>query len=743
MTDRRRAAARALVLATAIAIVLAAARRLDILPNGLRGQYFPNTDWSGEPAKTIVDRAVSTGALFAALGGEPPPEFSVAWSGWIIAPRDDAYTFATTSDDGSSVYVDGQLVVDNGGPHAPATKTGPTIRLARGPHAVFVKYFQGGGGAELEWLWQRGAEPFEAVPSWALRPRRIEFGRFVVDRTLEVAGTLAIWGWAAAAVAAAVFAFRPELDAAVSSTVATQRQLAAERSWLPLVGIVAVSTGLNCVGMWWGLPGGAWAGDELIPKWIMSGWDQQFSFGWWDKYPPLHYYIIALAYLPVFALNAIVRLPPILMDALLIVNGRMVSVVMAAGTVVATFFVGRRAFGPRAGLFAAGMVALTAPFVYYAKVANVDAPYTFWFALSVIFYLRVLDGGTTADFVGWGMTAALAVCTKDQAYGLYLLMPVPVIVQMWRRGAPIVRQLLAAAIPAAVTFALVHNVVFNAAGFATHVQAITGSASVSYRVFEPTIAGRLALLAATLKLIPRSWGWPMSVIALAGIVLAIGSPDRRRIAVSLLVPVVSYYLTFINVVLYNYDRFMLPVFVILAAYGGYALDRFTRRGAARPLREAAVAVAFAYTFVYSATVDALMLTDSRYAVERWLRAHVGPEDVVGMTSAETYMPRTPAIDTVAVPDTMVLDTLRPPLVIVNPDYTVIESPDTPLGQAIAAIRGGRNHYRLAFAARSPNPWPWLPAPNPDLVGDRRNREIVSFLRNINPTIEIYQRAGDR
>src|SRR6478736_488637 len=101
MTDRRRAAARALVLATAIAIALVALRRLDPLPNGLRGQYFSNIDWSGEPVQTVIDATVSTATLLASVGGSPANAFSATWSGWIIAPHDDAYTFATTSDDGS------------------------------------------------------------------------------------------------------------------------------------------------------------------------------------------------------------------------------------------------------------------------------------------------------------------------------------------------------------------------------------------------------------------------------------------------------------------------------------------------------------------------------------------------------------------------------------------------------------------------------------------------------------------
>src|SRR5439155_16565639 len=127
----------------------------------------------------------------------------------------------------------------------------------------------------------------------------------------------------------------------------------------------------------------------------------------------------------------------------------------------------------------------------------------------------------------------------------------------------------------AVTFALLHNLLFNTAGFVTHVSTITGHASRGYRAFEPTLAGRLELLGATIRSIPLSWAWPMTTICGAGVVIALATPARRRMAVWLLVPVVSYYVGFINVVLYNYDRFLLPAFVVLAVFGGYALDRFT------------------------------------------------------------------------------------------------------------------------------------------------------------------------
>ncbi len=44
-------------------------------------------------------------------------------------------------------------------------------------------------------------------------------------------------------------------------------------------------------------------------------------------------------------------------------------------------------------------------------------------------------------------------------------------------------------------------------------------------------------------------------------------------AIWLLVPIASYYLGFINVILYNYDRFVLPMCFVLAIFGGLACDR--------------------------------------------------------------------------------------------------------------------------------------------------------------------------
>lgn len=68
--------------------------------------------------------------------------FAIDYTGrfWIADPA--RYTFALLSDDGSRLFIDDQLVIDNDGLHPPFEKTG-TIQLAAGIHRMHVEYFQG------------------------------------------------------------------------------------------------------------------------------------------------------------------------------------------------------------------------------------------------------------------------------------------------------------------------------------------------------------------------------------------------------------------------------------------------------------------------------------------------------------------------------------------------------------------------------------------------------------------------
>jgi hypothetical protein len=275
-----------------------------------------------------------------------------------------------------------------------------------------------------------------------------------------------------------------------------------------------------------------------------------------------------------------------------------------------------------------------------------------------------------------------------------------------------------------------------------HVRFITGPGSGAYRVYEPTLAGHLELLRTTIHLIEISMGWPFFVAGAIGLALAIATPRLRRMAIWLLVPAVSYYLGFINVILYNYDRFVLPMCFVLAIFGGLACDRLLALAASyryeRPSR-AAIAGAFAYTLLYAATVDALMMEDSRYAVERWMSGHVRPRDLVAISGLHEYLPRIENYHTEDIGTLAELRQEHPDYVVLNADYGHAVPPDTEWGQMIGGLERGTAGYRLVERFRQASPWPWLPGGHPDLVGARQETIVFSTLRNINPTIEIFQR----
>jgi hypothetical protein len=359
------------------------------------------------------------------------------------------------------------------------------------------------------------------MPAWALTPRRAGFWAFALSAGLKRTLAAVQWLWVASIVAAA-------LALAWSWILKGRAWLEREQAWSALKWILAASLILNVAGVWWGLPGGSWAPDELTPTLVIGGATRGFSNGWFDRYPPFHYYMLTLAFSPLLLLERLGRvdLGAVTPYALLALIGRLVSVAAGVGTLLAIYTCGARAFGKRAGVLAAAMFAVVTPFVYYAKTANLDVPYLFWFALSMVCYLRLLDGLALRDFIGLAACATLAICTKDQAYGLYLLMPLAIVHRMWQANreagerhplwrALFDRRLRWAAIVALVLFACVHNVAFNARGFWEHVRFITG-ASETYRDFEPSLVGRIGLFRLTVDIIRMAWGGRCSSSASRG-----------------------------------------------------------------------------------------------------------------------------------------------------------------------------------------------------------------------------------
>lgn len=94
--------------------------------------------------------------------------FAFIFTGYLNVPEDGVYTFMTRSDDGSVLYIDNTLVVNNDGSHAAISATG-MIALRKGFHAYKLMYIEDYEGEHLSWAWQLpSAEKLEQIPASAL-----------------------------------------------------------------------------------------------------------------------------------------------------------------------------------------------------------------------------------------------------------------------------------------------------------------------------------------------------------------------------------------------------------------------------------------------------------------------------------------------------------------------------------------------------------------------------------------------
>ncbi len=717
----------------------------DPLQDGLTATFFSDTNWSSAPVARFIDTEPSTESFGRAFGSDLPDIFSATWVGTLVVLETDAYTFATESDDAASVFVDDVPVVDDSGRHTALRVTG-TTRLERGAHRLLVKYAQYGGDASLVLLWGRRGRTLEPISPAYLFPRRADFSRLLTSVVVRKLVPIVLWVWVGLVCVALAGAVQPWMQRTASA-------IRSDRATRALAAIIFVSILLNVIGVWWGVPSD-WAGDEIAPTTVRYALEQRFSSGWFDRYPPFHMQVLGAAFSPWLILEAskVIQASAITEYGVLLVLSRLVSVLAAAGIVLVLFKIGRESFGERAALFSAAAVTVLTPFLYYAKTANPEMPYVFWFTLSLLFYLRALRTLDLGDCLGFALIAILSICTKDQAYGLYLLTPIPLVYRLWEShradGKPGAlwrtasdRRVWIPFAAAVALFSAIHNIPFNPGGFVKHVRDITGAGQEGYQMADATIGGRLTLLRIVADLNQRSWGWPLSLIAIAGVVLAAVNGGTRRTTAVLLLIVVSYYIGFVNVIRYAFDRYLLPICVIEALFIGVALD-WCFRTADQKLRVVARVVAFsifAYTALYAGTVDVLMVRDARYAAERWLRARDAGHHLVGVMFPATVLPRLHDLHVAEIRTVDDLKRARPDFFLLNADYARAVPSDRPEAELAAALQHGALGYRLGLRSSEPSPWPWLPSPHPNLVGPRDEVPVLSVLTEVNPTIEIYIR----
>jgi len=347
-----------------------------------------------------------------------------------------------------------------------------------------------------------------------------------------------------------------------------------------LAAVLVGAAAIRLVGIRYGLPFALLNPDErnIVPRaWAMThggGLDPH-----WFDYPTLTMYLLA----PFQAWHS----EPSYLTA------RLTILVLALGGIAASWWLGRRAYGPLAGFVAAVAVAVETTYVAYSRMSVTDVPLT----LGVAVALALMVSGRIELA---GLVVGLAASAKYP--GVLLL--APLVAAAWGRW----RRLAIACGLAAVAFVLTSPFVVlhfgEAVGDAWRVQQ---DARRGWLGFEHDHAAPIAFAA-------RLWDGfgPALLIAVAGLVLAF---VRRTRADLILGTFVVVYFADLLTLHAHFDRYLLPLVPALGALAG-------RLRSLAPVTLLLLVVPLTWDI---RDARDLTHTDARAVAHRWVERHL-PHD---------------------------------------------------------------------------------------------------------------------
>ncbi len=128
---------------------------------GLVGEYWDNLDLSGAPTFTRIDDSVEF-----VWSDSPAPgvsnRFSARWQGLLLPPTRETYQLTLESDDGSRLWLGGELFIDQwrGAPNS----TEREVQLDPSqPRELRVELYSVGGSASLRLQWESPSMPLQTV----------------------------------------------------------------------------------------------------------------------------------------------------------------------------------------------------------------------------------------------------------------------------------------------------------------------------------------------------------------------------------------------------------------------------------------------------------------------------------------------------------------------------------------------------------------------------------------------------
>ena len=542
------------------------------------------------------------------------------------------------------------------------------------------------------------------------------------------------------------------------------RKVIAEDPTVALIALAFAASELMTFG--WDLPGShGWENDGVAPRDLFGGLAHNLTPGATHRYPLLHYLLLGLLSLPALLVAALagpltasgVRARVLSVACMTAVSlvAKAVATLMGVVCVLLVARIVRRTLSVRAGRYAALFAATNMTFAFYARVSNLDVPYLTWTVLALDAVLDILESGDGRAYTRFGLFAAAAVATKDQAYASFLLVA-PLYFVVWplaRRSAfsrAHARLLARGAAFAISGYAVMSGALFNPSGFVRRLGELRGPSSQLWRGYSKDLAGLGANARDVVHAAAHDfWPSPVFSVAVLGVVLALarrpGSSllESRAARALPLAAGVGSLVFFTLAVARSEHRFLLPFGLFLSAYAGVAADTLvgaTVALGAQAVGRGVVTLGLVWCAVASSASHLTQLGDARNEVERYLE-RLPPGSLVETYGLLVYAPhfdvsaqspyrvervgpdrpasRNPLVGATEIQAPIAdIEQRKPDVVVLSegfaiPYLAVSDDPTRPVAGALAARRADTPtaafvhaaltdslpHYRLALAAR--------------------------------------------
>jgi PA14 domain-containing protein/chitobiase/beta-hexosaminidase-like protein/Big-like domain-containing protein/carboxypeptidase family protein len=139
---------------------------------GLLGEYFNNPSLSApvviSRTDPVVDFNWGGGSPDASIGAD---NFSVRWTGQVQATTTGDFVFATNSDDGVRLWVEGQQVIDNWTDHGDTLNSSAPVHLEAGEkYDLRLEWYERGSAALVRLSWSYPGQALQVIPQSQLYP---------------------------------------------------------------------------------------------------------------------------------------------------------------------------------------------------------------------------------------------------------------------------------------------------------------------------------------------------------------------------------------------------------------------------------------------------------------------------------------------------------------------------------------------------------------------------------------------